>query len=89
MLLDVLKFDHFFPKIPGFFSAIPFLCPYPEVLITKFRLSRLCRTCTWNCPVDDIKRPGTFWLSMKFTFVFWSKNMCIREKFSKVGFFGQ
>ena len=48
----------------------------------------LCRACTWNSPVDDIKRPGTFWLSMKFALVFWSKNMCKREKFSKVGFFG-
>ena len=38
--------------------------------------------------MDDIKRPGTFWLSMKFALVFWSKNMCKREKFSKVGFFG-
>ena len=38
--------------------------------------------------MDDIKSPGTYWLSiMKFTFVFWTKNMCIRQKFSKVGFF--
>ena len=87
LLLDILKFDQFFFKIRNFFSVIPFLCPYPKMLITKFRLCRLCRTCTWNCPVDDIKSPGTFWLSLKFTFFFWSKSMCIRENFSEVGFF--
>ena len=88
MLLDLLKFDHFCSEISHFFSVIPFLCPCPEVLITECRLCRLSCTCTWNSPVDGIKRPRTFWLSMKFTFVFWSKNMCIREMFSKVGFFG-
>ena len=56
------------------------------MLITKFRLWRLWCTCTWNCPVHDIKRSGTYWLSMNFTSVFWSKNMCIREEFLKVGF---
>lgn len=65
---------------------IHFLCHCPEVLITKFRLRRLYWTCAWNCAVHDIKRSDTYWLSMNFSSVLWSKNMCIREEFLKVGF---
>ena len=36
--------------------------------------------------MHDVKGTSTYWLSIDFTYVFSSENMCKREEFSKLGF---